>query len=436
VTRDPAGLDGSSRVAPTWTGGVRLERDELHVMAMVLAGGQGSRLQPLTADRAKPAVPFGGTYRLIDFALSNLVNGGVRKIVVLTQYKSHSLDRHIAQMWRLSPMLGNYVATVPAQMHTGPRWFAGSADAVYQNLNLVTDERPDCICVFGADHIYRMDPRQMIEHHLSSGAGVTLAGIRVPIEQGPAFGIIEPDPTGRVLTFREKPGDPTPVPGSPGEAYASMGIYVFSTHTLVDAVTEDAERVDSTHDLGGSIIPMLVERGEASVYDFTTNEVPGVTQREVGYWRDVGDLDSYYDASMDLVAVDPIFNLYNREWPILNWMPLVAPPAKFVFDDEGRRGMAVDSLVSPGVIVSGGTVRRSILSPDVRVNTGALVEGCVLMDGVHVGRGAVLKRAIVDKHVHVPPGVRIGVDPTLDEARFTRSRSGVVAIGKGQTVPR
>ena len=430
---DQAGPDRSA--APVWTGSVRLERDELHVMAMVLAGGQGSRLQPLTADRAKPAVPFGGTYRLIDFALSNLVNGGVRKIVVLTQYKSHSLDRHIAQMWRLSPMLGNYVATVPAQMRTGPRWFAGSADAVYQNLNLVNDERPDCICVFGADHIYRMDPRQMIEHHLTSGAGVTLAGIRVPIEQAPSFGIIEPDPSGRVLSFREKPKDPTPVPGSPGEAYASMGIYMFSTRALVDAVTADADRADSKHDLGGSIIPMLVQRGEASVYDFQTNEVPGVTQREVGYWRDVGDLDSYYEASMDLVAVDPVFNLYNREWPILNWQPLGAPPAKFVFDDEGRRGMAIDSLVSPGVIVSGGAVRRSILSPDVRVNTGAVVEGCVLMDGVQVGRGAIVRHAIVDKNVLVPPGARIGVDPELDQARFAVSRTGVVAIGKGQVVP-
>ncbi|HEY7202193.1 MAG TPA: glucose-1-phosphate adenylyltransferase [Candidatus Dormibacteraeota bacterium] len=414
---------------------MRLAHDELHVMAMVLAGGQGTRLQPLTADRAKPAVPFGGTYRLIDFALSNLANGGVRKIVVLTQYKSHSLDRHIAQMWRLSPMLGNYVATVPAQMRTGPRWFAGSADAVYQNLNLINDERPDCICVFGADHIYRMDPRQMIEHHLSSGAGVTLAGIRVPIEQAPSFGIIEPDATGRVLSFREKPSDPTPVPGSPGEAYASMGIYVFTTRALVGAVTEDFGLADSKHDLGGSIIPMLVSRGEASVYDFSANDVPGVTERERGYWRDVGDLDSYYEASMDLVAVYPVFNLYNREWPILNWQPAAVPPAKFVFDDDDRRGVAVDSLVSPGVIVSGGTVRRSILSPEVRVNSGAVVEGCVLMDGVQVGRGAIVRGAIVDKNVLVPPGARIGVDPVKDRARFTISRGGIVAIGKGQTIP-
>jgi glucose-1-phosphate adenylyltransferase len=414
---------------------MRLERDELHVMAMVLAGGQGTRLQPLTADRAKPAVPFGGTYRLIDFALSNLTNGEIRKIVILTQYKSHSLDRHVAQMWRLSPMLGNYVTTVPAQMRVGPRWFAGSADAVYQNLNLVYDERPDCICVFGADHIYRMDPRQMIAHHLSSGAGVTVAGIRVPIEQAPAFGIIEPDPAGRVLRFREKPSDPASVPGSPGEAFASMGIYVFGTQTLIEAVTEDAENESSAHDLGGSIIPMLVGRGQASVYDFMANDVPGVALRERGYWRDVGDLDAYFEASMDLVAVDPVFSLYNREWPIYNLQHAATPPAKFVFDDDGRRGMAVDSLVSPGVIVSGGMVRRSILSPDVRVNTGALVEGCVLMDGVQVGRGAVVRNAIIDKGVLVPPGARIGVDRERDRRRFTVSQRGVVAIGKGRPVP-
>jgi glucose-1-phosphate adenylyltransferase len=414
---------------------MRLERDELHVMAMVLAGGQGTRLQPLTADRAKPAVPFGGTYRLIDFTLSNLVNCGVRKIVVLTQYKSHSLDRHIAQMWRMLPMLGNYVATVPAQMRMGPRWFAGSADAVYQNLNLVYDERPDCICVFGADHIYRMDPRQMIEHHMQSGAGVTLAGIRVPIEQAPAFGVIEVDGSRRAVGFREKPADPTPLPEAPDQAYASMGIYVFSTQALIEVVTEDAEDAASKHDLGGSIIPLMVERGQATVYDFNSNEVPGVAENERGYWRDVGDLDSYYDASMDLVAVAPVFNLYNREWPIYNWLWSSLPPAKFVFDDEGRRGQALDSLVSPGAIISGGTVRRSILSPEVRVNTGSLVEGCVLMDGVHVGRGAVLRNAIIDKHVRIPTGVRIGVDEAEDRRRFKVSPRGVVAIGKGQPVP-
>ncbi len=413
---------------------MRLQRDELHVMAMVLAGGQGTRLLPLTADRAKPAVPFGGSYRLIDFVLSNLVNGGVRKIVVLTQYKSHSLDRHIAQMWRLMPMLGNYVATVPAQMRMGPRWFAGSADAVYQNLNLVRDERPDCICVFGADHIYRMDPRQMVHHHMDSGAGVTLAGIRVPIDQAPAFGIIEADEQRRARGFEEKPARPRSLPDAPDQAYASMGIYVFGTRALIDAVTEDAADPGSKHDLGGSIIPLMVRRGQASVYDFSANEVPGISERERGYWRDVGDLDSYYEASMDLVAVDPVFNLYNQEWPIYNWLPGGLPPAKFVFDQDGRRGHALDSLVSPGVIVSGGVVRGSILSPGVHVHSGATVEHCVLMDGVHIGRGAVVRNAILDKNVEVPPGARVGGDAELDGVRYAISRRGVVAIGKGQSV--
>jgi glucose-1-phosphate adenylyltransferase len=406
---------------------------DIHVTAMVLAGGQGSRLQPLTADRAKPAVPFGGTYRLIDFALSNLVNAGVRKVVVLTQYKSHSLDRHIALMWRLSPMLGDYVATAPAQMRVGPRWFLGSADAIYQNLNLVHDERPDYICVFGADHIYRMDPRQMIQHHVASGAGLTLAGIPIPLEQAPAFGVIEADASGSVRSFREKPSRPAPMPSAPDMAYASMGIYVFSAGILVEAVTRDADDPASKHDLGGSIVPMLVERGEATVYDFAANEVPGATERDRAYWRDVGDLDSYYDASMDLIAVNPVFNLYNRDWPIYSWHPPL-PPAKFVFDEEGRRGLAVDSLVSAGVIVSGGTVRRSVLSPDVVVREGALVEDCVLMDGVDVGRGAVVRRAIVDKNVIVPPGVHIGEDAGRDGGRFTLSGRGIVAIGKGQAI--
>jgi glucose-1-phosphate adenylyltransferase len=410
-----------------------LRRDEIHVIAMVLAGGQGSRLQPLTADRAKPAVPFGGNYRLIDFALSNLVNGGVRKIVVLTQYKSHSLDRHIALTWRLSPMLGNYVATVPAQMRLGPRWFLGSADAIYQNLNLVRDERPDYICVFGADHIYRMDPRQMIDRHIASGAGLTLAGIPVPLEQAPAFGIIEADASGKVLSFREKPSDPAPMPTARDMSYASMGIYVFTSNALVDAVTQDAADPTSKHDLGGSIVPMFVNRGDAIVYDFAANEVPGARERDRAYWRDVGDLDSYYEASMDLIAVDPVFNLYNREWPIYSWHPPV-PPAKFVLDEEGRRGQAVDSLVCAGVIVSGGTVRRSVLSGDVVVRERAVVEDCVLMDGVDVGAGAVVRRAIVDKNVIIPPGVRIGVDREKDGKRFTISSRGIVVIGKGQTI--
>jgi glucose-1-phosphate adenylyltransferase len=414
--------------------GEPMAMDARHVMAMVLAGGEGKRLQPLTRDRAKPAVPFGGTYRLIDFALSNLVNGGIRQIVVLTQYKSHSLDRHVSQAWRLSSMLGDYVTSVPAQMRRGPRWFAGSADAVYQNLNLLHDARPAYVCVFGADHIYRMDPTQMLDYHMATGAGLTLAGIRIPIVEAPSFGIIETDGGGRVAAFREKPPDPRSLPDAPDQAYASMGIYIFTTSMLLDAVTRDAEDAHSKHDIGGSIVPLLVESGDAAVYDFLANDVPGVAGRERGYWRDVGDLDSYYTASMDLVATQPAFNLYNEDWPIYNWTP-PRPPAKFVLDEEGRRGTALSSLVSPGVIVSGGTVRRSVLSPDVRIQEGALVEDSVLMDGVVVGPGAVVRRAILDKNVVVPQGGQVGVDPRFDGAHFQISAGGVVAIAKGQTVP-
>ena len=280
-----------------------------NVLAIVLAGGAGKRLSPLTADRAKPAVPFGGNYRLVDFVLSNLVNGGLRQIVVLTQYKSHSLDRHISQTWRLSPLLGNYVAPVPAQMRHGPHWFSGSADAIYQNLNLIYDEHPDHVCVFGADHIYRMDPEQMIERHIDSGAAVTVAGIRVPIEQASEFGIIEAADGGTPISgFREKPSDAVGLPDDPSKVYASMGNYVFRTDALIQAVTADAAEASSNNDLGGNIIPMVVESGGAHVYDFATNDVPGATDRDRGYWRDVGTLDSYYDAHLDLVSVHPIFN--------------------------------------------------------------------------------------------------------------------------------
>ena len=402
------------------------------VMGMVLAGGEGKRLMPLTLDRAKPAVPFGGTYRLIDFCLSNLVNGGVRKIAVLTQYKSHSLDRHIAQLWRLNPLLGNYIATVPAQMRRGPRWFAGSADAIYQNVNLINDEQPEVICVFGADHIYRMDPQQMVDHHLQTGAGLTLAGIKVPVAEASAFGIIDSDADGRVSGFLEKPADPPTLPGDRDHCYASMGIYVFSTEALLDAIETDAKDESSKHDLGGSIVPLMVQRGHASVYDFADNEVPGSTTRDRGYWRDVGDLDAYYDASMDLVAADPIFNLYNLEWPIYSWMP-VLPPAKFVFDEDGRRGAALNSLVSSGVIIAGGTVRRSVLSPGVFVQDGALVEDSVLMDSVVVEPGAVVRRAILDKNVRVGAGVRVDAEDAAGRG-FTVSARGVVAVAKGQVV--
>jgi glucose-1-phosphate adenylyltransferase len=402
--------------------------------AMVLAGGEGKRLQPLTDDRAKPAVPFGGNFRLIDFALSNLVNAGLLRIAVLTQYKSHSLDRHIATTWRLAPLLGNYVTPVPAQMRRGPRWFAGSADAIYQNVNLIADERPDFICVFGADHIYRMDPRQMIAQHLATGAGVTVSAIRVPIGQASEFGVIETASDGRTIAaFREKPSDPIGLPDAPDQVFASMGNYVFTTRTLIEAVTLDAADETSRHDLGGNIIPNLVERGEAWVWDFAESSVPDVSDRERGYWRDVGTLDAYFDAHMDLISVDPVFNLYNESWPILTALePL--PPAKFVLDDPGRTGMAIDCMVCAGVVVSGGVVRRSILSPRVHVHSFAEVEDSVLMHEVDIGRNAVVRHAILDKNVRVAEGAEIGVDPVADRKRFTISDGGVVVVGKGVTV--
>jgi glucose-1-phosphate adenylyltransferase len=405
-----------------------------HVLAIVLAGGEGKRLAPLTADRAKPAVPFGGDYRLVDFALSNLVNAGYLRIVVLTQYKSHSLDRHITTTWRMSPLLGNYVTPVPAQMRRGPRWYQGSSDAIFQSLNLVHDERPEYVIVFGADHIYRMDPRQMVDQHVASGAGVTVAGIRVPIGEADQFGIIETAEDGRrIRAFREKPKDPTGLPDAPDQVFASMGNYVFTTATLVEAVTLDAADQQSKHDLGGNIIPMLVERGTAEVYDFADNQVPGAEDRDRGYWRDVGTLDAYYDAHMDLISVHPVFNLYNHRWPILTWHePL--PPAKFVLDEPGRTGHALDSMVCAGVVVSGGLVRRSILSPGVRVHSHAEVEGSVIMHGVDVGRHAVVRNAIVDKNVQIPEGARIGVDLDRDRERFAVSQGGIVVISKGQKV--
>ncbi|MGB8649087.1 MAG: glucose-1-phosphate adenylyltransferase [Mycobacteriales bacterium] len=404
------------------------------VLGIVLAGGEGKRLSPLTADRAKPAVPFGGIYRLVDFVLSNLVNAGYLRIVVLTQYKSHSLDRHITTTWRMSNLLGNYVTPVPAQQRLGPQWFKGSADAIHQSLNLVYDEQPDHVVVFGADHVYRMDPRQMVEQHVASGAGVTVAGIRVPRSEAKGFGVIQTTDGRRIDAFLEKPTDPPGLPDDPDMVYASMGNYVFSTEALLEAVKLDAGDEGSVHDMGGDIIPMMVGRGDAEVYDFDENEVPGSTERDRGYWRDVGTLDSYFDAHMDLVSVHPVFNLYNRKWPILTSIPSL-PPAKFVFDEPGRIGTATDSLVSQGVIVSGGSVRTSILSPGVRVHSRAEVEQSVLMHGVDIGRGAVVRRAILDKNVVVWPGATIGVDPDADRARgLTVTAGGVTVVGKGEQV--
>ena len=406
------------------------------VLGIVLAGGQGTRLLPLTADRAKPAVPFGGIYRLIDFVLSNLVNGGFLKIVVLTQYKSHSLDRHITTTWRMSTLLGNYVTPVPAQQRVGPRWFSGSADAIYQSLNLVYDERPDYILVFGADHIYRMDPRQMLDQHIASGAAATVAGIRVPRKEASAFGVIQTAQTGsdaghRIEAFLEKPQNIEGIglPDSPDEVFASMGNYCFSTDALLDAVNRDAADERSAHDMGGNIIPAFVDRSDAQVYEFNNNVVPGATDRDRGYWRDVGSLDAYYDAHMDLISVHPIFNLYNENWPIYtHHRPL--PPAKIVHDDT----RVVDSMLSNGVIVADSTVASSVLSPNVHIESRANIDGAVLLDNVRVGHGAVIRKAIIDKNVVIPEGAKIGVDLARDRERFTVSDNGIVVIGKNTIV--
>jgi len=408
---------------------------EPRVLGIVLAGGAGKRLAPLTADRAKPAVPFGGLYRLIDFALSNLVNAGCRRIAVLTQYKSHSLDRHITTTWRLSSLLGNYVTPVPAQQRLGPHWYTGSADAIYQSLNLIFDDKPDIVAVFGADHVYRMDLMQMLDQHLANAAGVTVAAIPVAREDASDFGVIQTGPDSRsVEAFLEKPADPPGLPGHPDLSYASMGNYIFSTDVLIEALRQDAADDGSRHDMGGDILPMLVGEGCAQAYNFLENEVPGTDPRDAGYWRDVGTLDSYFDAHLDLCAVHPVFNLYNDQWPILTYVPS-QPPAKFVHNSSDRIGRAINSVVSNGVIVSGGLVVDSVLSPGVRVNSWSRVERAVVMHNTRIGRYAIVENAILDKNVVVPEGTVVGVDKEHDRARgFVVSAGGITVVGKGQEV--
>jgi len=405
------------------------------ILGVVLAGGAGRRLGPLTADRAKSAVPFGGIYRVVDFTLSNLVNGGLQRICVLTQYKSHSLNRHITTTWRLSSLLDNYVAPVPAQQWLGPRWQAGSADAIYQSLTLIQSDRPGLVLVAGADHVYRMDPNQMIQAHLDWDAGVTVAAIPVPRTAATDFGVIRAAADGhRIAAFQEKPADPPCLHGSPDEAFASMGTYVFDTAVLVEALRKDAADEDSGHSMGGDVIPRLVRDGAAHVYDFLQNKVPGADARDQGYWREVGTIDSYFEAHMDLCAAHPVFNLYNNRWPILTHVP-AEPPAKFVHEDGDRAGRAFNSVISHGVIVSGGLVRESVLSPGARVHSWARVERSVVLHNTRIGRHAVVRDAILDKNVAVQAGATVGVDKEHDRARgFVVSSGGITVVGKGQVV--
>jgi glucose-1-phosphate adenylyltransferase len=407
------------------------------VLAIVLAGGEGNRLMPLTADRAKPAVPFAGSYRLIDFALSNLVNSRYLQIVVLTQYKSHSLDRHISETWRMSTQLGNYVASVPAQQRVGKSWFLGSANAIYQSLNLIHDANPDIVVVVGADHVYRMDFAQMVAQHVHSGAKATVAAVRQPLHMANQFGVIETDQNDprKIAAFVEKPASTPGLAADPSQFLASMGNYVFDADALVAALHVDAERLDTKHDMGGDIIPYFVNQGEAGVYDFTLNDIPGSTERDRTYWRDVGTIDSFYDAHMDLISPLPVFNLYNSEWPIYTRQS-ISPPAKFVRGQNNTVGTALDSIVSSGVVISGGIVEGSVLSNDVFVGTSSRVIDSVLMDKVQVGEGAVINRAIIDKNVKVPAGAAIGLDADLDRARgFKVTDSGITVLAKGQEVP-
>jgi len=407
------------------------------VLGMILAGGEGKRLFPLTADRAKPAVPFAGKYRIIDFVLNNFVHSGIYRIKILTQFKSDSLNRHITRGWPMPAIYSHYIDLVPAQMRTGNEWYKGTADAIYQNLNLISDETSsvDYVAVFGGDHIYRMDISQMVDYHQAKKANLTIAAIPVPVDQASEFGVIEVDADYRVVAWQEKPKQPKEMPDRPGWALASMGNYIFDKDVLVDVISRDANKEDSRHDFGHDIILGMLKSHEVFVYDFSQNQIPGIQPNERGYWRDVGTLDAYWEASMDLVSISPQLNLYNPDWPIQTFS-YQAPPAKFVFSDHERRGVATDSLVSDGCIISGGQLSRCILSPYVRINSFSQIEDSILMHGVNVGRYARIRKAIIDKGVDIPPHTRIGYNADEDRARgFTVSPGGVTAVPKGMLIP-
>jgi len=397
-------------------------------LTIILAGGQGERLYPLTQERSKPAVPFGGLYRIIDFTLSNCMNSGLRRILVLTQYKSHSLDRHLRHAWHIfNPELGEYLDTLPPQQRMGERWYQGTADAIYQNLFFLENERPSHVIILSGDHIYKMDYHEMLETHLSSGADLTVAVVETEVERAALqFGVLQVDEKGRVLAFQEKPAEPQPVPGQPGICLINMGVYIFKTEQLVRNVVDDARR-PSQHDFGKNIIPSMIGSHHVQTFRFVDRN-----KKAQKYWRDIGTLDSYFEASMDLVQVDPLFNLYDKEWPVRAY-PAFEPPAKMIFagaDDQRRVGMALDSLVCNGAIVSGGKVQKSILSPGVRVRSFSEVDESILFDGVEVGRHCRIRRCIIDKEVRIPPNTVIGYDPEADAKRYTVSDGGVVVIPK------
>ena len=402
---------------------------QLRVLAFVLAGGKGTRLYPLTKERAKPAVPFGGKYRIIDFVLSNLVNSGIYSIYVLTQFRSQSLLQHLRDGWQFGGVLSQYfIIPVPAQMRSpGETWYQGTADAIYQNINLIEQSNPDVVAIFGADHVYRMNIREMIEFHHERGAEATVAAIPVPKKMASEFGVIQAESDGRITAFYEKKADAPTMPGDPERVYASMGNYIFSTRALLRELERDAADEESTHDFGRDILPSMVGRCALYAYNFETNRIPGEPPSKPNYWRDVGTIEAYYEANMDLRAVDPALNLYNRQWP-LRTASYATPPAKFVFDEEGRRGQAIDSIVSGGSILSGGTVRNSVIGRGVRIHSGALVEDSIIFDNCDIGRRARIRRAILDKNVHVPPDTRIGYDLEEDRKRYHVTDSGIVVV--------
>jgi glucose-1-phosphate adenylyltransferase len=402
----------------------------MRILAMILAGGQGERLKPLTNDRAKPAVPFGGRYRIIDFVLSNFVNSKIVRIKVLTQFKSDSLNRHLSRAWQIAPQFGYFIDPVPAQMRTGGDWYRGTADAIYQNLNLIRDEDPECVCVFGGDHIYRMDVWQMLDFHRAKNSDLTIAAIPQPLELARQYGVIEVDENWRITGFQEKPENPTPMPGRPDMALVSMGNYIFQRDQLEAWVTEDAA-LNTDHDFGKNIIPGKYRDHGIYAYDFSRNTIPGMEDKERGYWHDVGTIEEYYKASMELVEITPIINLYNELWPVRSHSGNY-PPAKFVFADEAtqRIGTATDSLISEGCIISGGRVNRCIVSSGVRVNSYSYVEESILMGDVNIGRHCKIRRAIIDKYVQVSEGTQIGYDIEEDRKRFHVTESGIVVISK------